>query len=88
MSLESLQYIDNHRPHRYVFCIECKPTNRICQLYNRQVKIMIINGGTNILVGGAFLKCFSIFRTCTRYRYGVCLAMASNEIDSFESNTY
>ena len=62
------------KPHRYEFCIECKPTNRICQLYNRQVKIMIINGGTNILVGGVFLKCFSIVKNVL---VAACLALRS-----------
>ena len=60
MSLESLQYLDNHKPHPYDFCIECKPTNRTCQLYYRKVEIKIIYEGTNILVGDAFLKCFRI----------------------------
>ena len=61
VALESLQYLDNHEPQRFDFCIECTPTDRSCQLYHHQVKIMIIYEGTNNLVGGAFLKCFSIF---------------------------
>ena len=60
VALESLQNLDNHEPQRFDFCIECKPTDCTCQLYYHQVKIMIINDGTNILVSGAFLKCFSI----------------------------
>ena len=65
MALENLQYLDNHEPQRFDFCIECTPTDRTCQLYHHQVKIMIIYEGTNNLVSGAFLKCFSIlyFRT-------------------------
>ena len=61
VALESLQYLDNHEPQRFDFCIECTPTDRSCQLYHHQVKIMIIYEGTNNLVSGAFLKCFSIF---------------------------
>ena len=57
VALESLQYLDNHEPHRFDFCIECTPTDRPCQLYHHQVKIMIIYEGTNNLVSGA---CFSI----------------------------
>ena len=60
MALEYLQYLDNHEPQRFDFCIECTPTDRNCQLYHHQVKIMIIYEGTNNLVSGAFLKCFSI----------------------------
>ena len=60
VALESLQYLDNHEPQRFDFCIECTPTDRTCQLYHHQVKIMFIYEGTNILVSGAFLKCFSI----------------------------
>ena len=62
MAIESLQYLKNHEPWRFDFGIECKPTDRPCQLYYHQVKIMIINDGTNILVSGAFLKCFSILQ--------------------------
>ena len=58
--LEYLQYLDNHEPQRSDFCIECTPIDRTCQLYHHQVKIMIIYKGTNNLVSGAFLKCFSI----------------------------
>ena len=36
------------------------PTDRTCQLYHHQVKIIIIYEGTNDLVSGAFLKRFSI----------------------------
>ena len=60
VALESLQYLDNHESQRFDFCIECTPTDRPCQLYNHHVKIMIISEGTNTLVSGAFLKCFSI----------------------------
>ena len=58
--LEYLQYLDNHEPQRFDCCIECTPTDRTCQLYHHQVKIMIIYERTNNLVSGAFLKCFSI----------------------------
>ena len=61
VALENLQYLDNHEPQRFDFCIECTPTDRTCQLYHHQVKIMIIYEGTNNLVSGAFLKCFSIY---------------------------
>ena len=61
VTLENLQYLYNHEPQRFDFCIECTPTDRTCQLYNHQVKIMIIYEGTNNLVSGAFLKCFSIY---------------------------
>ena len=60
VALECLQYLDNHEPQRFDFCIECTPTDRTCQLYHHQVKIMIIYEGRNNLVSGAFLKCFSI----------------------------
>ena len=60
VALESLQYLDNHEPHRFYFCIECTSTDRTCQLYHHQVKILFIYEGTNKLVSGAFLKCFSI----------------------------
>ena len=56
VAVESLQYLDNHEPQRFHFCIECKPTNRTRQLYYHQVQIMIIYEETNILVSGAFLK--------------------------------
>ena len=59
-ALESLQYLDNHEPQHFDFCIDGKSTDRTCQLYYHQVKIMIIYEGANILVSGAFLKCFSI----------------------------
>ena len=61
VALEYLQYLDNLELQRFDFCIECTPTDRICQLYHHQVKIMIIYEGTNNLVSGAFLKCFSIY---------------------------
>ena len=60
MALESLQYLDYYEPQRFDFCIECKPTLRTWQLYYHQVRIIIKYEGTNILVSGAFLKCFSI----------------------------
>ena len=60
VALEYFQYLYNHMPQRFEFCIECTPTDRTCQLYHHQVKIMIIYEGTDTLVGGAFLKCFSI----------------------------
>ena len=60
MALEYLQYLGNHEPQRFYFCIECTPTDGNCQLYHHQVKIMIIYDGTNNIVSGAFLKCFSI----------------------------
>ena len=58
--LESSQYLANHAPQRYDFCIECKPTDSTGRYHHRQVKIMTINELTIILVSGAFLKCFSI----------------------------
>ena len=60
VALEYLQYLDNHEPQRFDFCFECTPNDRTCQLYHHQVIIMIIYEGTSNLVGGAFLKCFSI----------------------------
>ena len=30
VALESLQYLDNHEPQRFDFCIECTPTVRPC----------------------------------------------------------
>ena len=60
MALENLQYLNNHEPQRFDFCIECTPTDRTCQSYHHQVKIKIIYEGTNNLVSGAFLKCFCI----------------------------
>ena len=60
VALESWQYLDNHEPQRFDFCIDCKSTDRTCQLSYHQVKLMIIYEGANILVSGAFLKCFSI----------------------------
>ena len=62
LALEYLQYLDNHEPQSFEFCIECKPTDRTCQLYYRQVKMLIIYKGTDILVSGAFLKYFSIHK--------------------------
>ena len=64
VALENLQYLDNHEPQRFDFCIEWTPTDRTCQLYHYQVKIMIFYEGTNNLVSGAFLKCFSIYWQC------------------------
>ena len=64
VALEFVQYLDNHAPQRFDFCIECTPTDRTCQLYHHQVKIMFIYEGTNNLVSGAFLKCFSIHTIC------------------------
>ena len=32
VALEALQYLDNHEPQRFNFCIECKPTDRTCKL--------------------------------------------------------
>ena len=32
VALEYLQYLDNHEPQRCDFCIECKTTDRTCQL--------------------------------------------------------
>ena len=61
VALESLQYFDNHEPQRFDFHIECTLNDRPCQLYHHQVKIIIIYEGTNNLVSGAFLKCFSIY---------------------------
>ena len=29
--LEASQYLDNHAPQRYDFCIECKPTDSTCR---------------------------------------------------------
>ena len=60
VALGSLQYLDNNEPQRFDFCIDCKSTDRTCQLHYHQEKIMIIYEGANILVSGAFLKCFSI----------------------------
>ena len=62
VALESLQHLDYHEPQRSDFCIECKPTDRTWQIYYHQVRIIIIYEGTNILVSGAFLKCFSIVK--------------------------
>ena len=60
VALEVLQYLDNHEPQRFDFCIEYTTTDRTCQLYHHQVKIVFTYEGTNSLVSGAFLKCFSI----------------------------
>ena len=60
VALENLQYLDNHEPQRFDLCIECTSTDRTCQLYHHQVKIMTIYEGTNNFVSGAFLKCFSL----------------------------
>ena len=61
VSLEYLQYLDNHEPQRFDFCIECKPTDRTWQFYYHQMKTIINNEEINILVSGAFLKCFRIY---------------------------
>ena len=61
VALESLQYLDNHEPQRFDFCIECKPTDKTFKLFYHKVKIIIVHNGTNTLVSGAFLKCFSIY---------------------------
>ena len=60
VALEFLLYVENHEPQRFDFCIDSTPTDRTCQLYHLQVKVIFINEGTNTLVRGAFLKCFSI----------------------------
>ena len=60
VAIEFLEYLDNLEPQRFDFCIECTLTDRTCQLYHHQVKLMFIYEGTNNLVSGAFLKCFSI----------------------------
>ena len=60
VALESLQNLDNHEPQHFDFCIECKPTDINCHLYYHQQVKIINDEGTNILVSGAFLKCFSI----------------------------
>ena len=74
VGLEILQYRDNHEPQRVDFCIECTPTDRTCQLYHHQVKIMFIYEGLNNLVSGAFLKCFSIVLTPSIcLKIGMCL---------------
>ena len=72
VALENLQYLDNHEPQRFDFCIGCTPTDRTCQLYHHQVKIMLIYETTNLLVSGAFLKCFSIELTF-RQQNGIIL---------------
>ena len=61
VALECLQYRDNHEPQRFDFCIDYKSSDRTCQLYYHQVKVMIIYERTNILACGAVLKCFSIY---------------------------
>ena len=58
VALESLQYIDNYQPQCFDFYIERKPTYRTCHFYYRQVKIIVIYEGTNILVSGVFPKVF------------------------------
>ena len=59
VALESLQYLDNHEPKGFEICIECTPTDRTCQLYHHQIKVMFIYEGTDNLVSSAFLKFFS-----------------------------
>ena len=61
LALEFLQYLYNHELQRVDFCFECTPIDITCQLYHHQVKPMFILEGTNNLVSGAFLKCFSIY---------------------------
>ena len=78
IALESLQYLDNHEPQRFDLCTDHKSTDRTCQLYYHQMKIMIFYERANILVSGAFLKCFSIFScfSCLSHsdnKYIVCL---------------
>ena len=75
MALENLQNLDNHEPQCFDFCIEWTPTDRTCQLYHQQVKIMIIYEGTNNLVSGAFLKCFSIVKLAFTGVYIIFLFM-------------
>ena len=38
VALESLQYLDNHEPQRFDFCIECTPTDRSCQLHGQETR--------------------------------------------------
>ena len=73
VALEPLHYLDNHEPQRFDFCIEYKPTDRTCHYYYHQVKIMSIYEGTNSLVGGAFLRCFSISYPIVQYLHNVFL---------------
>ena len=61
VALGSWQYLDSHEPQRFDFCIDRKSADRTCQLYYHHVKIMSIYEGANILVSGAFQKCFSIY---------------------------
>ena len=75
-----MQYLDNHEPQRFDFCIDNTSTDRTCQLYNHQMKIMIFYEGANILVSGAFLKCFIIFScfSCLSHndnKYFACLLL-------------
>ena len=72
LALESLQYLDNNKPQRFDFCIECPPTDRTCQLYHHQVKIMFIYEGTNNLVSVAFLECFSILTAIKNHWIKYC----------------
>ena len=60
VAIEFWQYHHNLEPKRFDFCIDCTPTDITCQLYHHQVKRMFIYEETNILVSGAFQKCFSI----------------------------
>ena len=71
VALEILQYLDNHEPQRFDLCIECTPTDRNCQLYHHQVKILFTYEGTHNLVSGAFLKCFSIVG-----KYSICMRLS------------
>ena len=68
VALEFLQYLDNHEPQSFDFCIECTPTDKTCKLYHHHVNIIFIYEGTNNLVNGAFLKCFST-ETLLKYAF-------------------
>ena len=58
MALESLQYLNNHEPQRFDFCIEYQSTDRTCPLYYHRVKIMIIYEGKNIFSKWCVSKVF------------------------------
>ena len=58
VALESLQYLDNHEPQSFDFCIECTLTDRPCHLYHPQVKIMILYEGTKQLSKWCVSKVF------------------------------
>ena len=42
VAFEFLQYLDNHEPQCFNFCIECTPTDITCQLYHHQVNTRIV----------------------------------------------